>query len=155
MCLGMKNNKNTELLAPAGRWEALCAAVQNGADAVYIGEQSFSARKNAQNFTWEEVEQAVRYCHVRGVRVHLALNTLVSDKELKTYELCYIDKNMTLALSEDVYADLCLIVKYYENIREDANVFYNHKDYEKALENYYNRYSRAFLFLWFLPCWVC
>ena len=82
----MNNNKNTELLAPAGRWEALCAAVQNGADAVYIGEQSFSARKNAQNFTWEEVERAVRYCHVRGVRVHLALNTLVSDKELKTYE---------------------------------------------------------------------
>ena len=86
MCLGMKNSRKTELLAPAGRWEALCAAVQNGADAVYIGEQSFSARKNAQNFTWEEVGEAVRYCHVRGVRVHLALNTLVSDKELKTYE---------------------------------------------------------------------
>lgn len=86
MCLGMKNSRKTELLAPAGRWEALCAAVQNGADAVYIGEQTFSARKNAENFTWEEVGQAVQYCHVRGVRVHLALNTLIGDKELKTYE---------------------------------------------------------------------
>ena len=62
------------------------AAVQNGADAVYLGEQSFSARKNASNFTWEEIENAVRYCHQRGTRVHLALNTLISDEELKNFE---------------------------------------------------------------------
>lgn len=91
MCFGMKSITKTELLAPAGRWEALCAAVQNGADAVYIGEKSFSARKNAENFTWEEVKRAVSYCHVRGVRVHLALNTLVSDKELKTYENAVVE----------------------------------------------------------------
>ncbi|MBQ8391894.1 MAG: U32 family peptidase [Clostridia bacterium] len=82
----MNKNIYTELLAPAGKWDALVAAVQNGADAVYLGEKSFSARKNASNFTWEEIENAVRYCHVRGVRVLLALNTLVSDKELSEFE---------------------------------------------------------------------
>ncbi len=82
----MNKNLFTELLAPAGKWDALVAAVQNGADAVYLGEKSFSARKNASNFTWEEIENAVRYCHVRGVRVLLALNTLVSDKELSDFE---------------------------------------------------------------------
>lgn len=82
----MRNIIKTELLAPAGKWDALRAAVQNGADAVYIGEQSFSARKNANNFTWEEIERAVKYCHVRDVKVHLALNTLISDSELALFE---------------------------------------------------------------------
>ncbi len=80
----MKNK--LELLAPAGKWESLVAAVQNGADAVYLGEQSFSARKNAANFTWEEIKNAVRYCHIRGVRVFLALNTLIGEDELPLFE---------------------------------------------------------------------
>jgi len=84
LCCVMKNK--LELLAPAGKWEALVAAVQNGADAVYLGEKSFSARKNAGNFTWEELENAVRYCHIRGVRVFLALNTLIADDELSLFE---------------------------------------------------------------------
>ena len=58
--MSMKNNFKTELLAPAGKWESLVAAVQNGADAVYLGEQSFSARKNAANFSWEQIEEAVK-----------------------------------------------------------------------------------------------
>ncbi|MBE7055364.1 MAG: U32 family peptidase, partial [Ruminococcaceae bacterium] len=82
----MSNNRYVELLAPAGKWEALTAAVQNGADAVYIGEKSFSARKSAANFTWDEVRNAIRYCHVRGVRVFLALNTLISEDELENFE---------------------------------------------------------------------
>lgn len=84
LCFVMK--KETELLAPAGKWEAMLAAVQNGADAIYLGETSFSARKNAGNFTWEEIEQAVKYCHIRGVEVYLALNTLISERELKDFE---------------------------------------------------------------------
>ena len=84
MCCTMKNK--LELLAPAGKWESLVAAVQNGADAVYLGEQSFSARKNAANFTWEEIRKAVRYCHIRGVRVFLALNTLIGEDELPLFE---------------------------------------------------------------------
>ncbi len=71
-----------ELLSPAGSMQALRAAVCNGADAVYLGAGSFNARANARNFTPEELDEAVRYCHVRGVKVHLTLNTLVSDREL-------------------------------------------------------------------------
>ncbi len=75
-----------ELLAPAGKWEALVAAVQNDADAIYLGEQSFSARKNAGNFTWDEIKKATAYCHARGVRVFLALNTLIAENELADFE---------------------------------------------------------------------
>lgn len=82
----MKKANYIELLAPAGKWEALVAAVQNGADAVYLGEQSFSARKNAGNFTWDEIKKATAYCHARGVRVFLALNTLIGDSELPLFE---------------------------------------------------------------------
>ena len=70
-----------ELLAPAGSMEALRAAVQNGADAVYLGCGTFNARQSAKNFTPQALTEAVKYCHVRGVAVHLTLNTLVSDKE--------------------------------------------------------------------------
>ncbi len=71
-----------ELLAPAGSFEALRAAVQNGADAVYLGYGDFNARRNAKNFTEEEFRAAVAYCHAREVRVYLTLNTLLFDREL-------------------------------------------------------------------------
>lgn len=71
-----------ELLSPAGSWEALVAAVQSGADAVYMGFGAFNARQSARNFTDEEFASAVAYCHLRGVRVYLTLNTLVTDREL-------------------------------------------------------------------------
>ena len=72
-----------ELLAPAGSMEALRAAVQNGANAVYLGVGAFNARQGAKNFTPQTLTEAVKYCHVRGVQVHLTLNTLVSDREMK------------------------------------------------------------------------
>ena len=72
----------TELLAPAGGREALAAAVQSGADAVYMGFGAFNARRNARNFSDEEFRAAVAYCHLRGVKVYLTLNTLVTDREL-------------------------------------------------------------------------
>ena len=70
-----------ELLAPAGSMDALKAAVQNGANAVYLGCGSFNARQSAKNFTPQTLVEAVKYCHVRGVQVHLTLNTLVTDRE--------------------------------------------------------------------------
>ena len=72
-----------EVLSPAGSSDALVAAVQNGADAVYLGCGSFNARMNAKNFTIEQLRQWVSYCHLRGVKVYLTLNTLVLDRELK------------------------------------------------------------------------
>ena len=67
-----------ELLSPAGGWDSLVAAVQSGADAVYMGFGAYNARRSAKNFTEEEFAKAVRYCHLRGVRVYLILNTLLT-----------------------------------------------------------------------------
>ncbi len=71
-----------ELLSPAGSREAVTAAVQSGAGAVYLGFGDYNARRGAQNFTRESLAEAVAYCHVRGVKVYLTLNTLLSDGEL-------------------------------------------------------------------------
>lgn len=73
----------TEILAPVGSIETLKAAVLSGADAVYFGLGNFNARRNAQNFSNEEVTQAIEYCHSRGVKVHITLNTLIKDTEIK------------------------------------------------------------------------
>ena len=71
-----------ELLAPAGDMDALRAAVQNGADAVYLGAGRFNARRKAGNFDGDNLKAAVDYCHARGVKVHVTLNTLVRQDEL-------------------------------------------------------------------------
>jgi len=71
-----------EVLSPAGSFEALQAAVHSGADAVYVGGARFSARKHAQNFTDDELLQAVDFCHLRGVKLYLCCNTLMKDSEL-------------------------------------------------------------------------
>ena len=71
-----------ELLSPAGGFDSLIAAIQSGADAVYMGFGAFNARRSAKNFTDEEFASAVAYCHLRGVRVFLTLNTLLTDREL-------------------------------------------------------------------------
>lgn len=71
-----------EVLAPAGGPEALRAAVFAGADAVYLGGPAFGARANAKNFTREQLREAAEFCHARGVRVHVTVNTLLKDSEL-------------------------------------------------------------------------
>ena len=74
--------RGPELLAPAGSPEALRAAVENGADAVYLGWGGFNARRGAKNFSDGEFAEALAYCRVRGVRVFLTLNILLTDREL-------------------------------------------------------------------------
>ena len=71
-----------ENLAPAGSMEALERAVAAGADAVYLGYAAFSARAGAGNFDSAQLAQAVDYCHLHGVRVHVTVNTLIKDGEL-------------------------------------------------------------------------
>ncbi len=71
-----------EILAPVGGAEQLKAAVRCGADAVYLGTSDFNARRNADNFGELELNDAVKYCHLRGVKVYVTLNTLVFDREL-------------------------------------------------------------------------
>lgn len=73
--------KKIELLSPVGDFECLKAAVQNGADSVYLGASSFNARYSAKNFSIEELEQAIDYAHLRNVKVFLTLNTLVKNEE--------------------------------------------------------------------------
>ena len=76
------NQPHLEILAPAGSPECITAAVRCGAAAVYLGADSFNARRGAHNFTTDELKQAVAYCHARGVAVHLTLNTLIREEEM-------------------------------------------------------------------------
>lgn len=78
-----KKKKQCELLVPAGSPEAFVAAVENGADAVYVGGRFFNARTRAENFTDAQMAEAVDYAHIRGVKVYGTLNTLVRNDELQ------------------------------------------------------------------------
>ncbi|MBE6971488.1 MAG: U32 family peptidase [Ruminococcaceae bacterium] len=91
-----------EILSPAGSWESMVAAVQNGADAVYMGVGAFNARRNAKNFSDEDFLAAIRYCHLRGVKVYLTLNTLLTDRELD--EAAHV-----LRMASDYGADAVLV----------------------------------------------
>ncbi|MDO5311455.1 MAG: U32 family peptidase, partial [Clostridia bacterium] len=75
-----------ELLAPAGTIECVRAAVDSGADAVYFGGIGFGARSFAGNLTDDEIFDAVKYCHLRGVRAYVTVNTLAFDREFKELE---------------------------------------------------------------------
>ena len=77
-----RSGKLPELLAPAGSFEALVAAIAAGADAVYVGGTAFGARAYAKNFNNEELLRAVRYCHLNGVKLYVTVNTLVNDLEM-------------------------------------------------------------------------
>lgn len=77
-----RQTNKPELLLPAGGMESVIAAVQNGADAVYLGGRQFSARQNAENFDEDALAEAVRYCKTRGVKVYQTLNTLLFDAQL-------------------------------------------------------------------------
>lgn len=72
-----------EILSPVGNISALYAAARAGADAVYFGVGKFNARRNAENFTKDDLKTISSYCHIRGIKAYLALNTLISDEEMK------------------------------------------------------------------------
>ena len=79
-----------ELLAPAGNLDAVIAAVQNGADAVYMGfGDGFNARRSADNFTRESFAKAVRYCHIRGCKVYVTLIVLIIELIRQTSGFCH------------------------------------------------------------------
>ena len=94
-----------EILAPAGSFEALTAAVRCGANAVYLGGKTLNARRNATNFSDEELKKAVEYCHARNVKVYLTLNTLVGDSEKETaYEAieCACNASVDALILQDI-----------------------------------------------------
>ena len=94
-----------EILAPAGSMDVLHAAVQSGADAVYIGGTEFSARRSAANFTISQIAEAVRYCHLRGAKLHVAANILVKEKEKQAF-LDYVGKLNDLGIDAVIIQDI-------------------------------------------------
>lgn len=80
-----------EILAPCGGMDSVYSAVRSGADAVYIGTKNFSARANAENFTFEQLREVVDYCHINRVKVYVTLNTVVFDDELEKVKETIID----------------------------------------------------------------
>lgn len=98
-----------ELLAPAGSYAAFIAAVENGADAVYLGGQLFNARHSASNFTLDEIARAVNYAHLRKVKIFVTINTLILDEEFP--KLCdYIVQLMDCYVDALIIQDLGLLV---------------------------------------------
>jgi len=108
-----------EILAPAGSFESLEAAVRSGADAVYLGAKDFSARASAQNFSLEELKEAIAYCHIRGVKAYLTVNTLMFDDEL-TKALGLINEAYSFGIDAVIVQDIglaSLIKKYIPDLR--------------------------------------
>lgn len=103
-----------ELLAPGGSFDAVKAAVSSGADAVYIGASRFSARQNAINFDSDELKRAVSYCHIRGVKVYLAINTLIHDHEFSE-ALNVAKEAYESGIDAYIVQDLGLCRALYEN----------------------------------------
>lgn len=107
-----------ELLSPAGSMESIYAAVNNGCDAIYIGGKQFSARQYANNFSIEELEQACDYCHLRGVKVYVTVNTLYKQKELQPF-LNYIKQLYEMGVDALILQDIGaaeLIKKYFKDM---------------------------------------
>ena len=97
--------KRPEILSPAGNYEKMRAAILYGADAVYLAGESFGMRAAADNFTVDEMREAVEYAHVRGVRVYLTLNTMPREYEYALLEK-YLSDISDIPLDAMIIADV-------------------------------------------------
>lgn len=115
--------KKIELLSPAGDFDCVKAAVQNGADAIYLGFSAYSARSGATNFTLDELKKAIEYAHIRNVKVHLALNILIKNNEFD--EAIYIaEKAYEYGIDAIIVQDLGLamtLIKNFPNLPVHAS----------------------------------
>lgn len=123
--------KKVELLSPAGNMECLISAVQNGADAVYIGGKKFGARAYANNFDYNELIEAIKYCHLYGVRLFVTVNTICYENEfneaLEYIEFLY--KNHVDALIMQDIGLISIVRKKYPNMEIHASTqMHNHND---------------------------
>lgn len=105
----MANNNKIELLSPAGDFERLCAAMDYGADAVYLGRKSFGMRAGTQNFTYEELKSAVNLAHSRNVRVYLTCNTLPHNDEIPSFQ-AFIEEASDCGVDALIVSDLGLLM---------------------------------------------
>ena len=114
----MQKETLPELLSPAGSIESVYAAVNNGCDAVYIGGKHFSARQYANNFSIKELEQTCDYCHLRGVKVYVTVNTLYKQKEIPSF-LDYIKQLYEIGVDALIVQDIGaaeIIKKYFSDM---------------------------------------
>ncbi len=111
------NYSDVELLAPAGNRESLRQAVSGGADAVYLGLKDFSARAKADNFSLDELGDAIEYAHLFGVKIHIAVNTLIKDGEMAK-AVALVKEAEQLGADAFIIQDLGL----FHNIRDITNV---------------------------------
>ncbi len=120
-----------ELLSPAGNMDCLISAVQNGADAVYIGGKKFGARAFANNFNYDELIEAIKYCHLYGVKIYVTVNTICYEEEIKE-ALEYIEFLYTNHVDALIMQDLGLISlvrKKYPNLEiHGSTQMHNHND---------------------------
>ncbi len=122
--------KNFEILAPVGAKEQLYAAVRCGANAVYLGAGDFNARRNAENFDSNTLKEAIDYCHLRGVKVYVTLNTLVFDKELPDLYECV--KNVAKCGADAVIIQDFAVLKAVKDICPEMPV---HASTQMAVHN--------------------
>lgn len=120
-----------ELLSPAGNMECLISAVQNGADAVYVGGKKFGARAFANNFDYDELVEAIKYCHLYGVKIYVTVNTICYENELDE-ALKYIEFLYTNHVDALIMQDLGLIKlvrEKFPNLEIHASTqMHNHND---------------------------
>ena len=105
--------KRIELLAPSGDFESLQGAIANGANAIYLGTTAFSARAFAKNFTLEELDKAIRYAHLRNVRIFVTVNTLYQDDEMNQV-IALIDRLYQLQVDALLIQDIGLLKLVHE-----------------------------------------
>lgn len=115
-----------ELLAPAGSIESVYAAVQNGADAVYVGGSRFSARAYAENFNDEIMKEAVNYCHDYDVKIHVTVNTLIKQNEIKEV-MNYIKFLYEIGVDALIVQDTS-IIQYAKIFSGASNACFNSND---------------------------
>ena len=112
-----------ELLSPAGNMESLKQAVYNGCDAVYLACKNFGARKFANNFSNDEIIEAIKFCHLYGVRVYVTMNTLVKNNEVDDFlnQIRFLHKNGVDAVLVQDFGMICLLHDMFPNLEIHAS----------------------------------
>lgn len=140
-------SSDIELLAPAGSTEALKAAVQSGADAVYFGGGAFNARRNAKNFTDDEMEDAIKYCRARGVKTYATVNIQLTNSELVD-ALKLVEKFYLFGIDGIITADLglaALIKKAAPDLKINASTQMSVHNLEGVMWLYEHGFDRVVL----------
>ena len=112
-------NKRVELLAPVGSMDSMVSAVNNGCDAIYLGGKDFNARQSANNFTNEELNYIIDYCHKRGVKVNLTLNILYKEEEIQSV-LNFVSQVYAYGIDAIIVQDIGIFNLIKENFKNVA-----------------------------------